>query len=308
MIFKLESVFKDYLWGGEKLRHKYNKKTKCSPLAESWEISCHADGESIIASGSYSGKTLSSLLKDKPEWIGRKGMGFDRFPVLVKFIDAKLDLSVQVHPDDTYGLRVENEPGKTEVWYVLDAEADARLIMGFKEETSAEAVEKATEEGRVLELLNQVPVKAGDVFFIEAGTVHGIGGGITLIEIQQNSNTTYRVYDYDRVGKDGKKRPLHLEKALDVMTYSPSTLKKESLPVIASCAYFHVECHQITEPLEMPVKELSFQGITCVEGELTLRQDDETLTLVKGDSAFVTAEDASYHLDGKGQVIITSLP
>lgn len=308
MIFKLEAVYKDYLWGGENLRHHYNKSTNCSPLAESWEISCHADGESIIASGAYNGQTLSSLLKDKAEWIGRKGMGFDRFPVLVKFIDAKLDLSVQVHPDDIYGLRVENEPGKTEVWYVLDAEADAKLIMGFKEETSAEAVEKATKEGRLMELLNQVPVKSGDVFFIEAGTVHGIGGGITLIEIQQNSNTTYRVYDYDRVGKDGKKRPLHLEKALDVMTYEPSILKRETLPLIASCAYFHVESHQITGVLEMPITVESFQGITCVEGEVTLRQNEETLTLAKGNSAFVTAENASYHLVGKGQVIITRLP
>lgn len=308
MIFKLEAVFKDYLWGGEKLRESYNKKTTCSPLAESWEISCHADGESIVRSGDYDGQTLSSVTKNAPELMGTSAMAFDRFPVLVKLIDAKLDLSVQVHPNDDYGLRVENEPGKTEVWYVLEAEEDAKLIMGFKEETSPQAVKKATEEGQLLELLNQIAVKPGDVFFIEAGTVHGIGAGITLIEIQQNSNTTYRVYDYDRVGKDGKKRPLHLEKALEVMTYTPAIIKRETPPVIASCDYFHVEAHQVIERQEMRVTKESFQGITCVEGRIKVTQGDEDLLLLKGESAFVTAGDTSYVLVGNGTVIITKLP
>lgn len=308
MIFKLEAVFKDYLWGGEKLRESYNKKTTCSPLAESWEISCHADGESIVRSGDYDGQTLSAVTKNTPELMGTSAMAFDRFPVLVKLIDAKLDLSVQVHPNDDYGLRVENEPGKTEVWYVLEAEEDAKLIMGFKEETSSQAVKKATEEGQLLELLNQIAVKPGDVFFIEAGTVHGIGAGITLIEIQQNSNTTYRVYDYDRVGKDGKKRPLHLEKALEVMTYTPATIKRETPPVIASCDYFHVEVHQVIDRQEMRVTKESFQGITCVEGCVTVTQGDENLLLLKGESAFVTAGDTSYVLVGNGTVIITKLP
>lgn len=308
MIFKLEPTYKDYLWGGEKLRTHFNKETDCTPLAESWEVSCHPDGGSVIDTGIHKGKSLTEFLNKYPEALGEKGKGMDRFPILVKLIDAKLDLSVQVHPDDDYGLRVENEYGKTEVWYILDAEPGAQLIMGFQRETSPEEVRLATEEGRLMELLHQVPVKAGDVFFIESGTVHGIGGGITLIEIQQNSNTTYRVYDYDRVGKDGQKRPLHLEKALDVMTYGPATRKHHEVPVVASCDYFHVEAYTVEDSLEIKVRDESFQTVTCVDGELLLIQNDEELVLLKGQSAFITAEDTCYGLKGKGKLVVSRLP
>lgn len=308
MIFKLEATYKDYLWGGEKLRTHFNKETDCSPLAESWEVSCHPDGESVIGSGVYNGTSLTKFLKNCPIALGKKGEFIDRFPLLVKLIDAKLDLSVQVHPDDDYGMRVENEYGKTEVWYVLDAEPGAQLIMGFQRKTSREEVQRATEEGKLMDLLHQVPVQGGDVFFIESGTVHGIGGGITLIEIQQNSNTTYRVYDYDRVGKDGKKRPLHLEKALDVMTYGPATRRHHDDPVIASCDYFHVEAYIVDKTLEIQVTDESFQTVTCVDGELLLIQNEEALSLLKGQSAFITAENSCYELKGEGKVVLSRLP
>ncbi len=308
MIFLLESVYKDYLWGGEKLRTHYHKDTALTPLAESWEISCHPDGESMIACGLHKGDSLSTYLSQYPMALGTNGATSDRFPVLVKLIDAKKDLSVQVHPNDDYGLRVENELGKTEVWYVLEADPGAELIMGYRKETSKEAVEKAVEEGSLMEILNRVPVVPGDVFFIEAGTVHGIGGGITLIEIQQNSNTTYRVYDYDRVGKDGNKRPLHLDKALDVMTYGPAKRRLWEPPVIAHCEYFHVEAHSVDGSAEFTVTAESFHGLTCVEGSLDITQGEHVLTLIKGSSAFVTAEETTYTVSGQGKVIVTTLP
>ena len=307
MIAKLKPAFKDYLWGGERLRSHYNKDTEMMPLAESWELSCHPDGESILISGAYEGLTLSEYVKKHPEALGTKAESFDRFPILVKLIDAKLSLSVQVHPDDTYGMRVENEPGKTEVWYVLDAEEDAKLIMGFNRKTSKEEVKKAIEEGELMGLLHQVPVKTGDVFFIESGTVHGIGAGITLIEIQQNSNTTYRVYDYDRIGKDGKKRPLHLEKALEVMTYEPARPILHEPPLIASCDYFHVEAYEIDGQKKLRCSEASFQSLTCVEGALAISLDGTEIELNKGESAFVSAGAGDYQVSGIGKLILSSI-
>lgn len=307
MIAKLKPAFKDYLWGGERLRSHYNKDTEMMPLAESWELSCHPDGESLLISGAYEGLTLSEYVRKHPQVLGTKATSFDRFPILVKLIDAKLSLSVQVHPDDTYGMRVENEPGKTEVWYVLDAEADAKLIMGFNRKTSKEEVKKAVEDGELMGLLHQVPVKTGDVFFIESGTVHGIGAGITLIEIQQNSNTTYRVYDYDRVGKDGKKRPLHLEKALEVMTYEPARRILHEPPLIASCDYFHVEAYEIDGQKKLWCSEASFQSLTCVEGALAISLDGTEIELKKGESAFVSAGAGDYQVTGKGKLILSSI-
>lgn len=307
MISKLKPAYKDYLWGGERLRTHYHKKTDMSPLAESWELSCHPDGESILVSGDYDGWTLAQYVKEYPEVLGTKAKAFDRFPILVKLIDAKLSLSVQVHPDDAYGMRVEREPGKTEVWYVLDAQKDAKLIMGFNRQTSREEVKEAVEEGRLLDLLHQEPVKTGDVFFIEAGTVHGIGAGITLIEIQQNSNTTYRVYDYDRIGKDGKKRPLHLEKALEVMNYGPAKRITHEAPIIASCDYFHVESYDIENQKELSITEETFHSLTCVEGNLTIRKDDQSVDLIKGESAFIAACRDTYEVIGRGKLIASSI-
>ena len=201
---KLNAAFKDYLWGGTRLRDEFNKQTDIDPVAESWELSCHHDGQSIISNGEFSGKTLAQYIETVgKQVIGTKAPKDKDFPILIKFIDAKQSLSVQVHPDDKYALLHEGESGKTEMWYVMDATPDATLIYGFTHEISHQEFERRIKDNTLLEVCNQVPIKKGDVFFIEAGTLHAIGAGALIAEIQQSSNSTYRVYDYGRVGKDG---------------------------------------------------------------------------------------------------------
>ena len=226
---KLSPAFKDYLWGGERLKTEFNKNTDMTPLAESWELSAHKDGQSIVAEGDYKGMTLTAYL----ETLGKEALGtacekYDYFPLLIKLIDAKGDLSVQVHPSDEYALEHEGEYGKTEMWYILDCEEGAALYYGFTKDTTIEEYEAAIKEGRLTDILNRVPVKRGDVFFIPAGTVHAIGAGILICEIQQNSNTTYRVYDNNRRDKNGNLRPHHVEKALAVSDLKKSPALPES--------------------------------------------------------------------------------
>ncbi len=204
-ILKLKPTYKDYLWGGEKLRTKYGKETDISPLAESWELSCHPDGLSVIFGGEYDGKTLESYIKENKGCLGNLCKS-DELPILIKLIDAQDNLSVQVHPNDEQAKKWENQNGKTEMWYVVEAEDDAKMTCGMKQDTTKEELKKAIENNTVEELLNTVSSKKGDIFFVEAGTVHAIGKGNIIAEIQQNSNVTYRLYDYGRIGKDGKPR------------------------------------------------------------------------------------------------------
>lgn len=204
-IVKLKPAFKDYIWGGKKLVEEYGKEFQGERLAESWELSCHPDGESVIASGEYAGKTLSAYIREKGFGIlGRNCRRFSDFPILIKLIDAHDNLSVQVHPDNGYALRNEGQYGKTEMWYIVDCEPGAFLYYGFSRPVSEEEFRRRIADNTLLEVLNRVDVQKGDVLFIESGTIHAIGKGIVIAEIQQNSNITYRVYDYGRVGADGK--------------------------------------------------------------------------------------------------------
>ena len=222
MILKLKPAFKDYIWGGTKLRDDFGFKSDLKKIAEGWMLSCHKDGENIIDGGKFDGKTLSEVIKETgKDILGTKAQKYDFFPILIKLIDAKDNLSVQVHPNDDYALRVEGEYGKTECWYVIDCDEGAELIYGFKKKISNEEFRKRIEDNTFLDIVNHVKVKKGEFFFIESGTLHAIGKGILLAEIQQNSNTTYRVYDYNRLGADGKPRELHTEKALDVTKCEP---------------------------------------------------------------------------------------
>lgn len=185
-----------------------------APLAEAWVCSTHPDGESRLSSG----EGLGEVLADHTEYLGSHAMTVAEggFSILIKLIDAKEKLSVQVHPDDAYA-KHEGQLGKTEMWYVLDARPGAELVYGFNQNMDADSVKRAIETGTIGNYLNHVPVKKNDLFFIEPGTVHAIGAGVLLAEVQESSNLTYRLYDYERVGKDGKKRPLHISKALDVL-------------------------------------------------------------------------------------------
>ena len=317
---KLNPAFKDYLWGGTKLRDEYGKKCDLDKVAESWELSCHKDGCSVVADGEYAGLTLpQDIEKAGKAVLGTDCEKFEYFPILIKLIDAKQNLSVQVHPDNDYAMRVEGEYGKTEMWYVVDCEPGAGLLYGFKHEISKEEFRRRIEDNTLLEVTNRVEVHPGDVFFIEAGTLHAIGEGILIAEIQQNSNTTYRVYDYGRVGADGKPRQLHSEKAIDVTRLAPATrpcgrpqAKPEafeggSVLPLASCDYFTVKEMEVTSHAALMADEKSFHSLLLLDGSLTLSMGGEKLEMKKGDSVFVPAGSGDYTLTGKGRLILTTV-
>lgn len=309
--FRLTAPCKDYLWGGNTLR-EYGKQSDKACIAESWELSCHPDGESIIADGAYAGRTLTEFLHENPDALGTNCSRFDRFPVLIKLIDAKDNLSVQVHPDDAYALAHEGEYGKTEMWYIVDAQPDAELIYGFKENITKEEFRRAIEENTLLDKVNRVPVKKGDVFFIEAGTLHAIGKGILIAEIQQNSNTTYRVYDYGRVGADGKPRELHIEKALAVTSLTPPKPqecypKKGTMQLLAHCDYFCTSCTEIENLCQIGSDETSFVHLLILEGEAVLTAENCEIPLQKGTSVFVPAGTGAFRINGKCKFINTTI-
>ena len=310
-VFKLRPSCKDYLWGGHRLVEEYGKEYEGEILAETWELSCHPDGPSTIVNGAYAGKTLEEYIEEAgKEVLGKNCRRFRDFPILIKFIDAKQNLSIQVHPDNRYALKNEGQYGKTEMWYVMDAGKDAFLYYGFKKEISKEEFAGRIQEDTLLEVLNAVPVQKGDVLFIESGTIHAIGEDILIAEIQQNSNVTYRVYDYGRVGKDGKKRDLHIEKALAVTNRVPLIKSKSSYPHVADCDYFTVDKlnldGQMMRRMEGYVSEESFVSILILDGEGTVSCGDE-VTYKKGDSLFLPAGSGTYVIEGNCDALITTI-
>ena len=222
-IIKLAPSYKDYLWGGTKLREDYGKSSTCEKVAESWEISCHPDGPSFIAEGEQEGMPLEDYIAEHREAIlGEQGSRYASFPILCKFIDAKQKLSIQVHPDDAYAKEHENGSfGKTECWYIMDAPENATLVIGHNAKTKEELA-SMIHEGRWSEFIREIPVKKGDFIQIDPGTVHAIKGGLLILETQQNSDITYRVYDYDRL-QNGRPRELHIEKSLSLIHISEPT-------------------------------------------------------------------------------------
>ena len=319
-IEKLSPAFKDYLWGGTKLRDVYGKHCDYDKVAESWELSTHPDGQSTISGGQFDGMTLGEYLNSV--WEGRAVLGknceaFGQFPVLIKFIDAKDPLSIQVHPSDEYALRVEGEYGKTEMWYVMDCEPGAYLYFGVNREVTKEEFRQRIENNTVLEVLSRVDVHPGDVFFIEAGTLHAIGAGILICEIQQNSNTTYRVYDYDRRGADGKPRELHVDKALEVSRFIPSDTEDKqggeerisggSKKRLASCKYFTTEKYSVDGTAELDVTDDSFVSLIILEGSGKAEGPENTVEFQMGDSLFVPAGLGKLKVSGTCTFIKTSV-
>ncbi len=316
---KLQAPLKDYLWGGTRLKEEYHKKTDLEKVAESWELSCHKDGSSVIKNGDAKGMTLPEYIKKNgKELLGSRAEKFENFPMLIKLIDAENDLSVQVHPDNDYALRVEGEYGKTEMWYIVDCKEGASLLYGFQKEISKEEFASRIEDGTLLEVTNSVPVKKGDVFFIEAGTLHAIGKGILIAEIQQNSNTTYRIYDYGRVGADGKPRELHIDKAKDVTSLTvpkrdwksagqPETKEGYRSTLLAECEYFTVHRLEVEENALMFAGEESFQSLLVLDGEFELDYGFGSIGLLKGDSVFVPAELGEYDLIGSGEILLSEI-
>lgn len=309
---KLSPAFKDYLWGGEKLKTDYNKVSSLTPLAESWELSAHPDGESFVSGGEYDGLTMTELIKVLgTSALGKNAERFNYFPVLIKFIDAKGDLSIQVHPDDAYALQNEGEYGKTEMWYILDSDEGACLYYGFSRDVTEEEFKGSITNGTLTDLLQRVPVKKGDVFFIPAGTVHAIGAGIVICEIQQNSNTTYRVYDYNRRDKNGALRPLHIEKALAVASLKKAPEHTETPSgadvLLASCDYFTVRRLQVCGKISISVTEDAFSSLIVTDGNGLLRMNGEVLPFRKGDSIFIPAQNATCTMEGNGELILTTV-
>ena len=282
---KLKSVLKDYLWAGTRISSEFGKSENPNEkIAESWELAVHKNGVNIIENGEYAGKTLEDLFNlDKS--IISPDYKSDRFPVLIKYIDAGQDLSVQVHPDDDYAYRVENESGKTEVWYIIDAKPDSELIYGLNDDYTREQLQNLINENRFGECLNYVKVKPGEVYFIPAGLVHAIGEGILIAEIQQNSDTTYRFYDYNRLGADGKLRELHIEKALDVCIKTKSSTK--NIKSKTSCEYFDVKKITGVDFILDSIK--SFVSVVCIDGKGGIICGEKTYEIKKGDSYFIPA-------------------
>uniref|UniRef100_UPI0040569DD4 type I phosphomannose isomerase catalytic subunit n=1 Tax=Acetatifactor sp. TaxID=1872090 RepID=UPI0040569DD4 len=318
---KLSPAYKDYLWGGTRLKEIYGKQCDYDIVAESWELSAHEAGQSIVNTGRHKGMSFGEYLNviGKNNW-GWKCRPLDAFPILIKFIDAKGSLSVQVHPDDDYALTVENQYGKNEMWYIIDCEPDAYLYCGFNRDVSREEVAQRLQDNTILEILNKVPVQKGEAYFIPAGTVHAIGAGILICEIQQSSNCTYRLYDYCRRDKFGNLRELHIDKALDVLQYNKYEPQKlddtveqgESYikRVISRCKYFECTQYQLDGAMELPAVEESFTSLVCISGngKICLTKDsNEQIEFVAGESIFMPKSTDVYLLEGQCELIITRI-
>lgn len=311
---RLKPTFKDYLWGGTRLHDDFGKSCDYNTIAESWELSCHSDGPSYIEE---TGKTLENYISENGKSVlGTHCQKFEQFPVLVKLIDARDNLSVQVHPDDTYALSHEGEYGKTEMWYVVDCDENSSLLYGFNSSLTREEFEESIHNNTLLDKVCRVPVHKGDVFFIKSGTLHAIGKGILIAEIQQNSNTTYRIYDYNRKDKDGNARELHIKQACDVTDLSPAEPYPYHEPVLypgytskllSSCSYFTSHLLDISELAELNTDSTSFEHLLVTEGNGILKGEGCSMPLTKGDSIFIPAGYGRYTVTGNCLIIKTRI-
>ena len=314
--FFLKPAAKDYLWGGNRLNDDFSKDIDMHPLAETWECSTHPDGPSIVASGEHRGRTLIEVLREHPEYLGTHPRTKEELPILVKLIDAKQDLSVQVHPSDEYAQKYEHgQLGKTEMWYILDAYKDAKLVYGFKMNQDRETIKKAIQNGTVEKYLQKVPIKKNDLFYIKAGTVHAIGAGALIAEIQESSNLTYRLYDYERIDKTGKKRELHIDKGLAVAELKAATEPRQPLRVLkyrrgcalellCRCKYFEVyrmliNTERCREMVGYQADNTSFRVLLCTGGCGSIRTEDGIQEFFKGDCMFVPANSERLSIHGQ---------
>lgn len=298
---KLIPATKDIIWGGRRLIDSYHKRSGTERLAESWELTVRPDGMSVVANGEYAARTLGEFIDAAGADVIGKGYDGDRFPLLIKLIDARDRLSIQVHPSDEYAQRNENEYGKAEMWYIVEADEGAELVFGLSSDYTPEGFKAALDAGRVEDMLRRVKVHAGEVYFIPSGLVHAIGAGILICEIQQNSNVTYRVYDYNRPGADGKPRPLHVKKALDVIVnYTPAEIealrfsrgvkpRDDSSALLAACDKFVVTRYDVAGSVAVDADETSFVSLTFTDGDGVISYDGKDYEFTKGDTYFLPA-------------------
>lgn len=298
-VVKLKPAIKDYIWAGTNLK-RYGKETSFEKIAECWELSFHKDGPCLIDSGLDKGKLLMDVASKAD--IGTYVSTFPFFPVLIKLIDSGDNLSVQVHPSDDYALKNENSYGKTEMWYVLAREEGAGLYVGLKEDSSKDEIEKSLKDGTILNKLNFFPVEKGECYFIKSGTIHAIGKGVTLIEIQQNSNLTYRLYDYNRVDANGNHRPLHIEKALRVIDYKKYTPIKFKGNMIGKSKYFSSYVYGVEEKDEIIAPSSSFVSVTFIQGEGEIN----SIPYKTYDTFFIPANKKAA-IKGSGKYVLTTV-
>ncbi len=318
-LYRLLPAYKDYLWGGRRLVSQFGKQSPYEITAESWELSAHKDGQSVISGGPFDGRPFGDFITEYGVQVcGWKSKTFDRFPILIKFIDACNPLSVQIHPYDDYALVHEKEFGKNEMWYIMDARPGAFLYCGFAREVTPDEVRRRLADNTITEVLNKVPVHKGDVVFIPAGTIHAIGAGILICEIQQNSNSTYRVYDYDRVDKNGNRRELHVDKAMEVMTFSayeqgafglmePRMEGDNRVQQLCLCKYFKCDKYEVEKSQLLYVDDAAFVSLVFLAGEAVVSTEEEQIEVKAGDSIFVAAGRKAVHIDGKCEFIATTI-
>jgi len=311
-------AFKDYLWGGNTLKTKFGKKTDLPIIAESWELSCHPNGFSIIGNGRYAGTSLAAYIEQfgsavvGPYW-DRAG----KFPLLVKLIDAADKLSVQVHPGDDYAQKYCNDSGKNEMWYILDCEPGAELLLGFSEPARRDELVDRIKNNNLIDIINRVPVKIGDAFYIPAGMIHAIGKGILIAEIQQSSNATFRVYDFDRKDMNGRARELHIQSALDVIQTDSNKNCKISQAVeqqngfesthLVSNDYFSVTLLNIVDEIIMQAGPESFQAYLCLEGQAIIDHSQIQVPSAAGQTVFIPAGSGQYKIAGPAKVLLISI-
>ena len=319
---KLQPAVKNYLWGGKRLAQEFNIASKDPSIAEAWMLSCHSAGESRILNGPLSGRTLGEVLFGEAETaLGTSASLAGYFPFLIKLIDAGKDLSVQVHPDDAYAQAHEGGFGKTEVWYVLDAAEGASIRYGFTRTVTKEAIRQRIEAQTLDEVLRKIPVKRGDCIFVPPGTVHAIGAGILIAEVQQNSDATYRLFDYGRKDKQGNVRELHVDKALDVALLEPSPdpapveiqeRNGYAISLLASCPAFTSELVQIESFAELHCGTYSMVSavVTGGSGRILFANrtygSDGEMEIRKGTSVFLPAGTGDFRIEGKCEVLLTA--
>mgnify|MGYP002380823734 FL=1 len=303
-----EPIFKERIWGGTKLKDYLNKPISSEITGESWELSTVPESISVVNNGELKGKNLNELIDLYPkEILGKEVFNQfgKQFPLLFKYLDAKTDLSIQLHPNDELAKARHNSFGKTEMWYVMQADENARLIVGFKENSSKEAYLQKLESNDILSLLNEIPVKKGDVFLLETGTIHAIGAGIVIAEIQQTSDITYRIYDWDRVDANGNKRELHTELAIDAINYKTTAAKKEYTATenkstsIVDCPYFKTNIIPLNGEISINKNDDSFMVLMCTEGSFEMHLNDEKYMYQTGDTVLIPAVLTSFMLRGK---------
>lgn len=309
-ILFFEPIYKDYIWGGSRIKEYFNKQVQMPVVAESWEISTNEAGLSIVSNEDMKRVTLKELFDNKDirsEVFGTKTENMDKFPLLIKYIDANSNLSVQVHPNDEYARKYENDTGKTEMWYVIDCKENAQIICGMKEEVKQEQIADIIKSGKIKDKLKYVDIQKGDVIYIPSGTIHAILGDTLICEIQQNSNLTYRVYDWDRVGNDGKPRELHIDKAIDVIDlyvnpYIKHTKKDENVKIVDN-EFFKVEKISISYEYKDYSKKETFYAINVLEGMGKIQTENKEYIVNKGDSFLIPANLGEYIIKGKMEIL-----